>query len=78
MIYYCNLKNKIAEMSLSKSSLKKIDSCGAIELEDFITQETNIRDNAPLTETAYIIENVRTPPRAGASFGEILSFLNIN
>ena len=66
-------------MTLSKSSPGKINNTNILVRRRAIVQETDIADNAPLTTTAYIInEPVRTPPRANASLSEILSFLNIH
>ncbi len=80
MIKYCKTKNKITEMTLSKSSLGKIDTCNLdIGLEHVIVQETNIGNEASLTTTTYIVpDTVRTPPRENASLSEVLSYLNIN
>jgi hypothetical protein len=65
-------------MTLSKSSLGKIDTPKALEFDNVIIQETNIGNNAPLTTTTYIIPSpIRTPPRADANLSEILSYLNI-
>ncbi len=66
-------------MTLSKSSLEKIDTCDSdIGLEHVIIQETNIGSEASLTTTTYIIpDTVRTPPRENASLSDILFYLNI-
>ena len=66
-------------MTLSKSSLEKINTCKLdIGLENAIVQEINIGNEASLTATTYIVPEVeRTPPRENASLSEILSYLNI-
>ena len=78
MAYYFNYCDKIDKMTLSRITLGKIDDGhGAIEFDNFIIQESNVDAEASLTTTVAMIESVRTPPRMDASFGEILSFLNI-
>ncbi len=68
-------------MTLSRSSLEKIDNSGKLDigLENVIVQENNIGDEASLTATTYIVaEADRTPPRENASLSEVLSYLNIH